>query len=101
MKKIHYIVACCILIATALSISLAVKSCKLNEEEELKNQIKEDEATIDSIQITRDANNNDTIPFTDIKRNEVLRSVNEKNGLNLRHNRGNTGRDRQRPKNPE
>ncbi|MCP1384795.1 hypothetical protein [Runella salmonicolor] len=101
MKKIHYIVGCCILIGAALSISLALRSCKLNEYEKIQNDIKANEADIDSLQVVREANNNTAIPFSDNKRDSVLQSVNAKNGFNLRHNRGNAGGDRQRPKNPE
>ena len=83
MKKIHYIFGCCIVIALAFSITIAVNSCKLTESEKLEINIDSYEKQIEKIKARRDSVNRLPIPFTEPQRERILDSINRKHGFNL------------------
>ncbi len=79
---------------TALSIGLALKSCKLSEEEKTQKSIQQNEKKLEDIQARRAANNSTAIPFAnDSVRSKVIDSVNKKHGFKLRVARGDAKRD--------
>ena len=83
MKKFHYIVACCIIVALALSITLAVNSCDLTESEKLEQNINTHEKELEKIRSKRDSANATPIPFSDIERQRIIDSINHRHGFNL------------------
>lgn len=89
MKTRDYVIGLLLIICSAITISLLMKSCKLSEDEKLKKEIKTNEATIEAIQAKRNANNAAVI--TDSNRAETVESANRKNGLDLfvRKSKGN------------
>ena len=89
MKTRDYVIGLLLIICSAITISLLMKSCKLNESEKLKKENQVNEATIGDIQAKRNTNNAAVI--TDSNRAKVVDSVNTKNGLDLsvRKSKGN------------
>ncbi len=83
MKTRDYVFALLLLVCSAITISLLMKSCKLSEAEQVKNEIKTDEDSIRAIQAKRDSANIKLIPFSDGGRDSVVQSVNDKNGFDL------------------
>lgn len=81
MKTKEVVFGLLLLVCSAITISLLMKSCKLSETEQLKNEIQANEDTIEDIQKKRNANNAAVI--TDSNRSKVVESVNRKNGFNL------------------
>jgi hypothetical protein len=83
MKAKYIVFGLLVLVLSVITVSLAVKSCRLTEKEKLQIEIQSNEANIQQIQSKRDAANADSVPFSDSTRTNVVESVNSKNGFKL------------------
>lgn len=83
MKTKEVVFGLLLLVCSAITISLLMKSWKLSEKEQLKNEIQANEDTIKAIQAKRDSANRATIPFSDSARAKVVESVKRKTGFDL------------------